>query len=226
MTEQPLSVGLMVPINNTTMEPELLAWLPEGSACRRIGIPRGEGLLTPDSLPAYLKQATAHAAELANDEIELVVYGCTAAGFISGPAQDAEVAADLARATRKQVVTTASAMGAVLEHIGARNIALITPYADDVNKRLRAFLDPLGIRVAVVSSFHAETVEALAAITGEEIAARVREIMQPGIDAVFIACSQLPTRAILPELERELGIPVWSSNRATAWRARRATKRD
>ena len=49
-----LSIGLIVPINNTTMERELLAWLPQGSACRAVGIPRGKGLLAPEDLPAYL----------------------------------------------------------------------------------------------------------------------------------------------------------------------------
>jgi maleate cis-trans isomerase len=41
---------------------------------------------------------------------------------------------------------------------------------------------------------------------------------------VFIACSQLPTYAIIGDLERELAIPVWSSIRATAWQALRATE--
>ena len=36
----PLRVGLMVPINNTTMERELLAWLPAGSRCTTLRIPR------------------------------------------------------------------------------------------------------------------------------------------------------------------------------------------
>ena len=55
---EPLSVGLMVPINNTTMEPELLAWLPEGSSCRRIGIPRGKAMLTPETLPGLNADVT------------------------------------------------------------------------------------------------------------------------------------------------------------------------
>src|SRR5688572_4349099 len=187
--ERPLSVGLMVPINNTTMQPELLAWLPEGSSCRRIGIPRGKAMLTPATLPEYLGQATALAKELANEDIDLVVYGCTAAGFMAGPARDAEVAAELAAITAKRVVTTASSMSAVLDDIGARNIALITPYLDDVNDRLQSFLEPSGIRVEVLSSFRAPTVDALAAITSAQIAARAREVMKPGIDAMFIACS-------------------------------------
>jgi maleate cis-trans isomerase len=46
--------------------------------------------------------------------------------------------------------------------------------------------------------------------------------MRPSCDALFIACSQLPTRAILGGLEHELGRPAWSSIRATAWQTSQA----
>lgn len=219
MEDRSLAVGLMVPANNTTMEHELLAWLPEGSSCRRLGIPRGKAMLTPETLPDYLDEAIRLAREFRDDGIDLVVYGCTAAGFMGGPARDADVARRLGEVTRKRVITTASAMCAALQDIGARRIALITPYLDPVNAQLKHFLDPAGIAIEVLSTFRATTVDELAAITAEQIAARAREAMKPGVDAMFIACSQLPTRAIIPKLERELGIPVWSSIRATAWQA-------
>jgi maleate cis-trans isomerase len=225
MERQRLAVGLMVPANNTTMEPELLAWLPEGSSCRTLRIPRGKGTLTPMDLPEYLAQAVKLATELRDEDLDLVVYGCTAAGFMSGPARDAEVAANLAKVTGKRVVTTASSMNAVLQNIGAHNVALVTPYLDPVNERLEAFLQEAGIRVAALSTFRAQTVDELAAITSAQIADRVRQTVQRGLDAVFIACSQLPTFSILADLERELGMPVWSSIRATAWQAQRAAER-
>src|ERR1700682_509287 len=105
-----LRVGLMVPINNTTMEGELLKWLPAGSTCRTLKIPRGEGLLTKETVPAYKAKAIELARELAGDELDAVVYGCTAAGFIYGPAGDAELASQLAEVTGKPVVTTARSM--------------------------------------------------------------------------------------------------------------------
>ena len=222
--EQPLSIGLMVPVNNTTMEPELLASLPEGSSCRRLGIPRGKGTLMPADLTEYLAQAVAAAKQLSDDDIDLVVYGCTAAGFMAGPARDAQVAADLAAVTGKRVVTTASSMTALLQDLGARNVAVITPYLDAVNERLKSFIEASGMRVDLLSSFHAHTVDELAAITSEQIAQRAREVMRPGVDAMFIACSQLPTHAILGGLQRELGIPVWSSISATAWQAKRVAE--
>ena len=57
MKAGPLRLGLMVPANNTTMEAELLAWLPAGSTVMLRRIPRGKGLLTPQSLPAYRNEA-------------------------------------------------------------------------------------------------------------------------------------------------------------------------
>ena len=219
-----LRVGLMVPANNTTMEHELPAWLPAGSTCRTLKIPRGKGLLTQADLPAYIAQATTMAKDFADDGIDVVVYGCTAAGFIAGPQRDAQVAAELAAVTGKSSVTTASAMAAALKDIGARNIALVTPYLDAVNERLQAFLAGSGIAVGALSTFGAKTTEELGQITASQVADRSREVMRtnPDVDALFVACTQLPTREVLSGLEREFKRPAWSSIRATAWQASRA----
>jgi len=42
-------------------------------------------------------------------------------------------------------------------------------------------------------------------------------MMDKDCDALFIACSQLPTYDILDSLQAEFGRPVWSSIKATAW---------
>ena len=219
MTQQALRLGLLVPVNNTTMEPELLAWLPAGSRCTTLRIPRGKGTLAPADLPAYVAQGTHLAEQFATGNIDLVVYGCTAAGFMMGPARDAEIAHELARITGKPVVTTASAMVLALQHVRAKRIALVTPYLELVNQSLRRFIAQSAIDVEVLASFKAKSVDELAAITADQIAALSREIMRETCDALFIACSQLPTRSIIEPLERDLGRPVWSSIRATAWSA-------
>lgn len=217
MTGSPLRIGLLVPANNTTMAPELLQWLPDGSTCNRVGIPRSKGMLTASDLPSYLGQAVKLAKRFSGEGVDQVVYGCTAAGFLAGPAREAELAAELQRVTRKPVVTTAQAMIAALRHAGARRITVVTPYLDPVNEQLRACLAQAGIEVQVLASFRARTTAQLAAITPLQIAALAREAMRPACDALFIGCSQLPTHAICADLERELGRPVWSSIRATAW---------
>jgi maleate cis-trans isomerase len=219
---QPPRVGLMVPINNTTFDGEIRAWLPAGATCTTLRIPRGKGLLTPETLPAYKAQALELAKQFASPDIDVVAYGCTAAGFISGPAGDAQLAAELAQVTGKPVVTTAHSMVLALQEVGARDIALITPYSDMVNDQLKAFLAEGGIRVRRFASFYAPDVDALGRITAPEVDRLARETIDDGCDALFIACAQLPTRDILDGLRRDLKRPVFSSNWGTTRQALRA----
>lgn len=210
-----LNVGLMVPANNTTFERELLAWLPAGSTCTTLRIPRGEGLLTADTLPAYKAQALALAARFAGARIDVVAYGCTAAGFIAGPAADAQLERELSAITGKRVVTTARAMVRALQGLQVRDIALVTPYLDAVNERLKAFLADSGIRVRRFNSFYAANVEELGRIGADAVARLARATMGEDCEALFIACAQLPTFEILDDLRRELGRPALSSIQAT-----------
>jgi maleate cis-trans isomerase len=219
----PTKVGLMVPANNTTMERELAAWLPPGATVTTVKIPRGEGMLTRYTITAYRDRAVALARRhFANGEVDLLAYGCTAAGFLSGPAGDTELAALLGEATSLPVITTARAMVNALQHERARRVAVVTPYGDDVNAQLCAFLADGGIGVVRLNSLEAPDVTALGRITAEEVRDLARKTMGSDCDALFIGCSQLPTYAILPGLAAEFARPAWSSIRATAWDATRA----
>lgn len=223
---KPLRVGLMVPINNTTMESELAAWLPPGTIVTRIGIPRGPGLLTRETMPAYRDTAVALAAQhFSPTTHDIIAYGCTAAGFISGPAGDAALAEELARVTGLPVVTTARAMVLALQHVGAKEIAVVTPYQDAVNAQLTEFLADGGIRVKRLDSFRAADVGALGRITAAEVRELSERTMGPDCDALFIGCSQLPTHAVLPGLTASFGKPALSSIGATAWQAMRVLQR-
>jgi maleate cis-trans isomerase len=217
----PLKIGLMVPINNTTMEGELLAWLPPGTRCTTLRIPRGKGLLTADTIDSYIDGALALAATFDPAEIDIVAYGCTAAGFISGPARDASLAREIGRLTGKPVVTTARAMVEALQDAKADDIALVTPYLDGVNTQLKAFLANSEIKVRAFDSLYAADVDALGRIQPDEVDGIARRTMNDDCGALFIACSQLPTIGILDDLRNDFGKPVFSSIQATAWQMRR-----
>jgi maleate cis-trans isomerase len=205
MTAPAPRIGLLVPINNTTMEGELLAWLPAGSTCRTLRIPRQKGLLTLADIPAYAAKGVEIAGSFRDDPVDLVVYGCTAAGILAGRQRDAEIVAALTEATGRPTVSTVNAMVAWLAEVGARNIALVTPYQDDVNEQLCRLMDSCGIGVRILSSFKTQSVDELGRITAELVAARARETMRDDCDAMFVACSQLPTQAILAGLRQEFG---------------------
>jgi maleate cis-trans isomerase len=217
---QAMKIGLMVPANNTTMEGELSAWLPPGSTVTTVKIPRGPGLLTRETIPAYRDSAVALARTHFNGSgFDMIAYGCTAAGFISGPAGDSELARLVSDAAGLPVVTTARAMVNALQAEGAKRVAVVTPYQDAVNVQLTAFLASGGIAVVRLATFRAPDVDALGRITAEQVGDLARVTMGSDCDALFIGCSQLPTHAILDDLAAEFARPAWSSIRATAWDA-------
>jgi len=226
MTAQHRIGLLVVPANNTTMEREMNALCPDFAPFLVARVPRPARTLTRDDLPAY-RRATLTAIEpFLNQEPELVVYGCTAAGFLAGRAGNATMVEALRTRTGARVVSTADAMKQVLRHEGVGETAVVTPYLAPVNDGLRTVLSEAGVGVSVLDSFFCETVAALGAITEDQVRDKALATVTDDSRSLFIACSQLPTLGIVPELRTRLGIPVWSSITATAWAANRMMARE
>ncbi|MEJ8571526.1 hypothetical protein [Microbaculum marinum] len=214
-------VLLVVPANNTTMEPELTALCPviSGLAVARVSLPP-EGV-TPDTLDDYTRTTLAAIEPFAGGRPRLVVYGCTAAGFLAGPEANARLTGEMQRRTGAPVVATASAMIDVLRHEGVTETAVVTPYLEPVNDGLRAYLAAEDIAVEVLGGCECRTTEELGRVTQDDVLEMALATVTPRSKALFIACSQLPTMGILDELRERLGVPVWSSISATAWASAR-----
>lgn len=219
---QTLTVLLVVPDTNTTMEREVPQLWP-GITLRRVGIPRPMRPIVVSDLPAY-RQATldAVAGYAAGDPPDVVLYGCTTAGFLAGPAADREMQHALSQAAGAPAVTTASSMVAALSEAGINRPAIVTPYLEASNRALIAFLAAEGIEVARLDSMNFTTVEQYNNVSAPQVRsfAAVSGAL-PQADGLFIACTQLPTLPFLKALGLELGKPVRGAIEATVCSARR-----
>src|SRR5262249_39208144 len=90
------------------------------------------------------------------------------------------------------------------------------------NDGLRAYLAAGGIAVETLESSLCATTAELGGITEQQVRDLALRTVTPRSEALFIACSQLPTIGILDDLRDPLGIPLWSSSAATAWAGARA----
>ena len=221
MTNQPCRALLVVPAANTTMAGEIAALCPWITRLDVARVPSPKAGIAGD-LPGYLANTLEAVEPFRAASPDLVIFGCTAAGFYAGPEGNARTVAALRRLTGALVVSTADAMIEVLRHEKAARVALVTPYAADINARLTDYLGQAGIAVAALESFLCATAQELLAITEAQVAAKAHATDPQGAAALFIACSQMPTQAILPGLRERHGIPAWSSISATAWAAERA----
>jgi maleate cis-trans isomerase len=207
---------IVVPENNTTMEPEISALCPALAPMPVARVKRPPRTLLLEDLPAY-GDATLDAIEpFANQLFDLVIYGCTAAGFLGGPAGNAGMVDKLRARTGANVVSTAGAMVDVLRDEGVSETAVVTPYLQPVNDGLRAYLESSGIAAETLNSFFCKTTAELGAITEEQVLELALRTVTPRSKSLFIACSQLPTLNAIARLRARLDIPVWSSIQATA----------
>jgi len=212
---------LTIPANNTTMEPELRSLCPEIAPMAVASVPLSADALTLETLPEYLGNTHEAITPLLRLGPELLVYGCTAAGFLLGREKSEGFMRNLHDVCGVPIVSTGASMVEVLKQEGVSTTTLVTPYVKSVNDGLRGFLESAGIGVERLESFECESIEDLGRISEQQVFDLAVETATPRSSALFIACSQLPTLGILRDLRRRLGIPVWSSISATAWAAKR-----
>jgi maleate cis-trans isomerase len=238
---------IVVPENNTTMAPEISALCPALAPIPVARVKRPARTLQLEDLPAYAEATLDAIAPFTAEPFigepliegpciegpciegpcieslwDLVIYGCTAAGFLGGPDSNARMVERLRGRTGAIVVSTAGAMIDVLRDTGVSETAVVTPYLQPVNDGLRAYLETSHIRVEALNSFFCKTTAELAAVTEDQVCELARRTVTPQSKSLFVACSQLPTLRAVARLREELGIPVWSSIQATAWASARA----
>jgi maleate isomerase len=147
---------------------------------------------------------------------DVIAYGCTSGAVVIGE----ENVFKRIHETRPEAKCTTPITGAIagLKAMKAKRIALLTPYIDSVNQRLRAFIEAQGLSVPVIGSFNHEDDNDVARISTQSIRDAALELgRHPSVDGVFVSCTSLRVAEIAEGLEAELGKPVTSSNHAMAW---------
>ena len=111
MADRNIRAILVVPANNTTMEVEIRRYCPEITELEVARIPRPHRPLAAADLPTYRQSTLEVVAPLAKKHTDLVIYGCTAAGFLAGPQGDTEAVKGLSDLVGAPTVSTACRIG-------------------------------------------------------------------------------------------------------------------
>ncbi len=211
------AIGLIVLASDQTVEYEFrrIFDLP-GVALYQSRI-YNDATITPETLKAMESGMTEAAGLiLPGMPLDVVAYGCTSGAMMIG---DDKVAA-LIHEVRPGVACTSpiKAAMAAFKAFGARRIALLTPYLDEINQTMRDFIEARGVSVPVMGSFNEPNDNKVGRISPSSIRAAALELGRADqVDAVFVACTALRVVEIAAEIEAELGKPVTSSNHALAW---------
>ena len=217
-------LGVLVPSGNPTIEPELYRMAPRSIT---IHFARLESLAgepgAADGMErrtlGYLDSVPAAIHSMEALRLGVVALSHTAVSYLSGFAAEPALLDRIAKLSGARPLTAASAIAEALRHLGARRIALATPYPEVIASAGRTYWTAAGFEIVAhrglpdVTNIYEETEERAYTLG---VAANVA-----GAEAILISGTGLPTAGIVERLERDLGKPVVTSQTATLWRALR-----
>jgi maleate isomerase len=157
---------------------------------------------------------------LAEVKPDFVALSHTAVSYMNGFANEPVLLARLSALAGVPAITAARAVSEALRHLGARRVAIATPYSEAIGVASQAYWQAAGFdivarrQLAGVVNIYDESEERALTLG--------READVPGAEAVLISGTGLPTVGVVERLERELGKPVVTSQTATLWCALRA----
>lgn len=157
---------------------------------------------------------------LPGEKLDVVAYGCTSASMVLG---EETVFSRIAESQPEANCTTpATAAFAAFNAFGAKRIAVLTPYREDVNLIVKNYIEKAGFEVPLFGSFNEENDPTVARIDAPSIVKAVQELIQfTNVDMVFVSCTNVRLFDFVVEIEKITKLPVTSSNHAMAWHALR-----
>jgi len=206
-------VGLMLPYDNTVIEPEFMRTLPAGVAAHVVRTTKTDRLeLAEESL--MLAPVMQHL------RINIALYACNASSFLKGRAWHDEFLGRFQAATGVPSESANSALMKLAAHRGLRRLVVVSPYPEWLLEPLGKFVTDSGFEVVNIVGLGLEPIE----INKLEPEASYRFTKQADVknaEGIIILATNFRTLEVLGALEKELNKPVMSSNQALAWIARR-----
>ncbi|MBI3707181.1 MAG: aspartate/glutamate racemase family protein [Proteobacteria bacterium] len=215
------AIGLVVLATDQTIEHEWRRLLAVDGVALYESRLMNSSTITPETLKAMEGEiAGATGLILPGCRLDVVGYACTSGTMVIGE----ERVFELIRQARPGIACTTPITAALagLLALGARRIALLTPYVDAINQMMRRYIEARGIAVTAMGSFNHEDDTEVARISPASIREAAIDLARnDAVDAVFVSCTSLRLAEQVEALERETGKPVTSSNHAMAWHALR-----
>jgi len=210
--------GVLIPSTNTTVEMEcrLLPAAYQAHVGRLLS--SGAGSFSPSRDEDIDYQSRL----LGTARVEMVILAQTSASLFAED-YDEVITKRMSAGAGAPALTSAQAVGRAVRALGARRIAIVSPYSDAVNERAaRYFQAKHGLDTIALEGFRATDAYAIGQLGPEHARAAFARINRPEIEAFVVPGGNFPTMPFLDAWEQEFKKPVVTTNQASFWAMLRA----
>jgi len=214
-------IGVLTPSSNTALEPltsAMVATVPGVSAhFARFAVT--EISMREASLRQFDDSKVLEAAKLLADaNVDVICWSGTSASWL-GFEKDRQLCARITEATGIPATTSVLALNELLARQGARTLGLVTPYVNDIQRRIVDNYRGIGIDCVAERHLDLSVNFSFAEVEPETLRGLLREAASSKPDALTTLCTNLRAAQIAEEMEQELGIPIYDSVATVVWKA-------
>ena len=160
---------------------------------------------------------------LASRNVDFIVHTGMPVVTTRGKGFEEEIVKLITDATGLPASTSIRSAIRALAHLGIKNVALLSPYPQELHQSAIAFLKASGFNVV---GDHTEDVvfKRLQDVPAAAIVAAAKQLVAraPNADGIYLPCNQWNGSDAVPLIERETGLPVVAGAFADYWEAFRS----
>ena len=212
-------IGVLTPSSNTVLAPltsAMVADLPDVSAhFGRFGVTE-ISMNTGSQSQFDIENPLAAARLLADARVDAIVWSGTSASWL-GFERDRKRCDRITEETGIPAGTSVLAINDLFAASGVATFGLVSPYVEDVQERIVANYARHGLNCVAERHLNETVNYAFAEFDETTIADQIRQVADARPDAITVMCTNMRGARIVPELEQELGIPIFDSTAAAVW---------
>ncbi len=206
--------GVLIPSTNTTVEIEYNRLLPP---TLQVHVGRlGKDGNTP-FFPSRNEDVAYQAAMLGSAKVEVVCLAQTSASLFDDD-YDAATKRRMTDGAGVASLTSAEAIGRAVRALGARRIAIVSPYSEEVLGRAQHYYETrYGLEVMAMEGFGATDSYAIGALSADNATEAFTRLDRPEIEVLVVPGGNFPTMTHIVEWERQFRKPIITTNQAALW---------
>lgn len=225
---RPIRLGVLTPSSNTALEPltSALAAAVPGCSAHYSRFSVTEIALSDRALGQFNDSKILAAAELLADaKVDVIAWSGTSSGWLGFDA-DRRLTERISERTGIPATTAVLALNELMALRDIRQLALVTPYTADVQRRIIDNYAERGIEVVAERHLGICINHDFALVEPEQLRTLMAEVAGARPQAITTFCTNLRAAPLADAVEAEFGIPLLDTVSTTVWGALRAAGAD